>query len=106
MLNHMIQSGDRSHRFYLWLYFFRNWNNMQLLKNFEAQAIIFDKDGTLIDFDFMWGRWTLQLAERLQTVTGRTCVKRYAHLTDTTWPVEKSSAMGNSPVRQCGSCAK
>src|SRR5512144_2168326 len=41
---------------------------MQLLKNFNAQAIIFDKDGTLIDFDFMWGTWTLQLAERLQTV--------------------------------------
>lgn len=43
---------------------------MQLLKNFDAQAIIFDKDGTLIDFDFMWGTWTLQLADRLQT-----CVK-------------------------------
>jgi len=43
---------------------------MQLLKNFAAQAIIFDKDGTLIDFDFMWGTWTLQLAERLQTITG------------------------------------
>lgn len=42
---------------------------MQLLKNFNAQAIIFDKDGTLIDFDFMWGTWTLQLAERLQCVT-------------------------------------
>src|SRR5215207_413279 len=45
-------------------------NNMQLLRNFDAQAIIFDKDGTLINFDFMWGTWTLQLAERLQTVTG------------------------------------
>lgn len=43
---------------------------MQLLKNFDAQAIIFDKDGTLIDFDFMWGTWTLKLAERFQTVTG------------------------------------
>lgn len=43
---------------------------MQLLKNFDAQAIIFDKDGTLIDFDHMWGTWTLQLAERLETVTG------------------------------------
>lgn len=42
---------------------------MQLLKTFNAQAIIFDKDGTLIDFDFMWGTWTLQLAERLQSVT-------------------------------------
>ena len=39
---------------------------MQLLKNFKAQAIIFDKDGTLIDFDAMWGNWTLQLADRLQ----------------------------------------
>jgi phosphoglycolate phosphatase-like HAD superfamily hydrolase len=43
---------------------------MKLLKNFDAQVIIFDKDGTLIDFDFMWGTWTLQLAERLRTVTG------------------------------------
>ena len=39
---------------------------MQLLKNFKPQAIIFDKDGTLIDFDAMWGSWTLQLADRLQ----------------------------------------
>jgi phosphoglycolate phosphatase-like HAD superfamily hydrolase len=43
---------------------------MQLLKNFDAQAIIFDKDGTLIDFDFMWGTWTLQLAEQFQAITG------------------------------------
>lgn len=41
---------------------------MRLLKHFDAQAIIFDKDGTLIDFDAMWSTWTLQLAERLQTV--------------------------------------
>lgn len=39
---------------------------MKLLKHFTAQAIIFDKDGTLIDFDAMWGNWTLQLAARLQ----------------------------------------
>lgn len=39
---------------------------MNLLKNFNAQAIIFDKDGTLIDFDAMWGGWTLQLADRFQ----------------------------------------
>jgi phosphoglycolate phosphatase len=39
---------------------------MYLLKNFQPQAIIFDKDGTLIDFDAMWGTWTLQLADRLQ----------------------------------------
>jgi phosphoglycolate phosphatase-like HAD superfamily hydrolase len=44
---------------------------MHLPKNFQAQAIIFDKDGTLIDFDTMWGAWTLQLAERFQAATGR-----------------------------------
>jgi phosphoglycolate phosphatase len=43
---------------------------MHLLQNFDAQAIIFDKDGTLIDFDHMWGTWTLQLAEHLRAVTG------------------------------------
>lgn len=43
---------------------------MYLLKNFKPQAIIFDKDGTLIDFDAMWGTWTLQLADRLQASLG------------------------------------
>jgi phosphoglycolate phosphatase-like HAD superfamily hydrolase len=43
---------------------------MHLLKNFKPQAIIFDKDGTLIDFDLMWGSWTLQLANRLQPSIG------------------------------------
>jgi phosphoglycolate phosphatase len=43
---------------------------LNLLKNFNAQAIIFDKDGTLIDFDAMWGGWTLQIADRLQAATG------------------------------------
>jgi phosphoglycolate phosphatase len=42
---------------------------MNLLKNFKPQAIIFDKDGTLIDFDLMWGNWTLQLADRLHDST-------------------------------------
>ena len=43
---------------------------MNLLKNFKPQAIIFDKDGTLIDFDLMWGSWTLGLADRLQNSIG------------------------------------
>jgi len=43
---------------------------MHLLKNFKPQAIVFDKDGTLIDFDLMWGSWTLQLADRLQAAIG------------------------------------
>lgn len=43
---------------------------MHLLKKFKPQAIIFDKDGTLIDFDAMWGSWALQLADRLQAAIG------------------------------------
>ena len=43
---------------------------MDGLKHFRAQAIIFDKDGTLIDFDAMWGGWVIYLAEQLQSVSG------------------------------------
>jgi phosphoglycolate phosphatase len=39
-------------------------------KQFKAQAIIFDKDGTLIDFDAMWGGWVIYLAEQLHLVSG------------------------------------
>lgn len=43
---------------------------MDKLKNFKAQAIIFDKDGTLIDFDAMWGGWVTYLADQLEQVSG------------------------------------
>ena len=32
--------------------------------------IVFDKDGTLIDFDAMWGAWAEDLAERLEAALG------------------------------------
>lgn len=43
---------------------------MTVTKNFKPQAIIFDKDGTLIDFDAMWGGWTMYLANQLQLASG------------------------------------
>lgn len=43
---------------------------MSELEHFRAQAIIFDKDGTLIDFDAMWGGWSVYLAEQLQIASG------------------------------------
>jgi phosphoglycolate phosphatase len=43
---------------------------MEKLFNFKAKAIIFDKDGTLIDFDAMWGGWTLILAKHLTALSG------------------------------------
>lgn len=32
--------------------------------------IAFDKDGTLIDFDFMWASWVIELAARLERAAG------------------------------------
>ena len=43
---------------------------MDKLDKFKAKAIIFDKDGTLIDFDAMWGGWVIYLAEQLHLVSG------------------------------------
>ncbi|HLO36010.1 MAG TPA: hypothetical protein VK194_08005, partial [Candidatus Deferrimicrobium sp.] len=33
--------------------------------------VVFDKDGTLISFDAMWGGWALDLAARLEIATRR-----------------------------------
>ncbi len=37
---------------------------------FVPALIIFDKDGTLIDFNFMWAGWIVELARRLENFTG------------------------------------
>jgi phosphoglycolate phosphatase len=40
-------------------------------KYFKPEAIIFDKDGTLIDFNFMWGGWATYLADEITSVCGK-----------------------------------
>jgi phosphoglycolate phosphatase len=42
-----------------------------LNSSINPQLIIFDKDGTLIDFDAMWGGWVGELAQRLEAATNR-----------------------------------
>jgi phosphoglycolate phosphatase len=37
---------------------------------FAPVLVIFDKDGTLIDFHYMWGSWAVELARRLEEATG------------------------------------
>jgi phosphoglycolate phosphatase len=47
---------------------------MPLLKigpsDFSPRLVVFDKDGTLIDFNFMWASWITELAQRLNVVGG------------------------------------
>ncbi|CAM4326000.1 HAD family hydrolase [Paenibacillus tarimensis] len=38
--------------------------------SWPVRGIIFDKDGTLLDFQYMWGRWTLILLEKLKACGG------------------------------------
>lgn len=37
----------------------------------DIDLVVFDKDGTLLDFHAMWGGWTLELGRRLDASTGR-----------------------------------
>lgn len=37
----------------------------------EIDLVVFDKDGTLISFEAMWGGWARQLGERLEIATRR-----------------------------------
>jgi phosphoglycolate phosphatase len=45
------------------------------------ELVVFDKDGTLIDFHGMWGEWAIQLGRDLERETGRaisaTLLERY-----------------------------
>jgi phosphoglycolate phosphatase len=38
--------------------------------------VVFDKDGTLIDFDAMWSPWIIELCARLESATGRPISER------------------------------
>jgi phosphoglycolate phosphatase len=44
--------------------------------NHSGKLIIFDKDGTLIDFDAMWGAWITDLARRLEASAGLSLAER------------------------------
>ena len=42
-----------------------------IFENFQPALVIFDKDGTLLDFDQMWGGWALEIARRLEGASGK-----------------------------------
>ncbi len=53
---------------------------MALLKfgdlHFDGDLVAFDKDGTLVDFEFMWGRLAVAWVERLVADTGDKALER------------------------------
>jgi HAD superfamily hydrolase (TIGR01549 family) len=46
------------------------------LAHLNPALIIFDKDGTLIDFEAMWAAWAITLAQKLEVITGRSMAER------------------------------
>lgn len=46
------------------------------LAQLNPALIIFDKDGTLIHFEAMWGAWAIDLAQKLEAITGRSMAER------------------------------
>jgi phosphoglycolate phosphatase-like HAD superfamily hydrolase len=38
--------------------------------DYQTKLVIFDKDGTLIDFHAMWATWVIELAHRLEAAAG------------------------------------
>jgi choline dehydrogenase len=59
--------------------------NLQLIPELRALApglIIFDKDGTLLDFHRMWGTWITELGRRLQTTLGPAVASRLYEVMD------------------------
>jgi phosphoglycolate phosphatase-like HAD superfamily hydrolase len=49
---------------------------LPLLTQLQPGLIIFDKDGTLIHFEAMWGAWAINLAQKLEAITGRSMAER------------------------------
>jgi phosphoglycolate phosphatase len=47
--------------------------------DFDPRLIIFDKDGTLIDFHVMWGGWVVSLGRRLDFTSGVRISPRLYH---------------------------
>lgn len=64
--------------------------------DFDPALIIFDKDGTLIDFDAMWGDWVTELARRLERATGRPLAERLFH--DMGYDAASGRALADGPL--------
>lgn len=54
---------------------------MLSLLDFAPALIVFDKDGTLIDFNFMWASWIVELAQRLERATNRSLAPEFLYET-------------------------
>jgi HAD superfamily hydrolase (TIGR01549 family) len=69
---------------------------------FDADVVAFDKDGTLIDFEFMWGRLALAWVEHLTAESGDQTLERMLYRS-LGYDAERQKTKPQSPLAIAGS---
>ncbi len=69
------------------------------LDGFKPALIVFDKDGTLIDFNFMWASWITELARRLETTTQHPLTDSLYHAMG--YDAERARVIAGAPLAVC-----
>lgn len=69
------------------------------LTSFTPALVIFDKDGTLIDFNFMWASWIKELALRLERATQRRLAELLYHTVG--YDAGKARVLAGAPLAVC-----
>ena len=71
---------------------------MDLLPQHTA-LVVFDKDGTLIDFNFMWASWITELAQRLENVTQHALTELLYHTMG--YDAARKHVIAGAPLAVC-----
>lgn len=72
---------------------------MSPLDGFTPALIVFDKDGTLIDFNFMWASWVTELARRLENVTQHSLTDALYHAMG--YDAANARVLAGAPLAVC-----
>lgn len=67
--------------------------------NFKPALVVLDKDGTLIDFNFMWAHWIMELARRLENITQHPLTDALYHAMG--YDAVNARVMAGAPLAVC-----